>query len=64
MMGIFFRFDGSSGPMCIDLQALHWNLLEPHLGRVSKPTWLSKAMLDQASENNDYLENQALARPT
>ena len=48
----------------IDLPALHWNLLEPHLGRVSKPTWLSRAMLDQASENNDYLENQPLARPT
>ena len=48
----------------IDLQGLHWNLLEPHLWRVSKPTWLGRPMLDEASENNDYLENQHLARPT
>ena len=48
----------------IDLQALHWNLLEPHLWRVGKSTWLGRPMLDEASEDNDYLENQHLARPT
>ena len=48
----------------IDLQGLHWNLLEPHLWRVGKSTWLGRAVLDEASENNDYLENQHLARPT